>query len=154
MRRLELVDMLLDMSDPKSKSLGKVPLFARCSQKELDFLASRTDQVDVPAGRQLTHEGQTGDAFYLLLEGEADVEVDGRYRRTLRVGDFFGEISMLDRGAATATVVTKTPARLIVMSHSQFRDAVKANDVLLTQVMAAMGGRLRADSLAREGSQS
>jgi CRP-like cAMP-binding protein len=146
--------MLLAMSDPKTKSLGEVPLFARCSKEELEFLASRTDEVDVPAGRKLTSQGQAGDTFYVLLEGEADVDVDGRHRRTLRVGDFFGEISMLDRGAATATVVSRTPARLMVMSHSQFRDAIKANDTLLSQVMAAIGGRLRADSLAREAAQS
>ena len=146
--------MLLAMSDPKTKALGEAPLFARCSKKELEFLASRTDDVDVPAGRKLTSQGQAGDTFYVLLEGEADVDIDGRHRRTLRVGDFFGEISMLDRGAATATVVTRTPLRLMVMSHSQFRDAIKANDSLLSQVMAAMGGRLRADSLTREAAQS
>jgi len=56
---------------------------------------------------------------------------------------------MLDRGPATATVVTTTPARLMVMSHAQFRDAIKANDNLLSQVMGAMAVRLRRDSLDR-----
>ena len=79
------------------------------------------------------------------------MDVDGRRRRTLNRGDFFGEISMLDRGPATATVVASAPSRLMVMSHAQFRDAVKGNDELLSKVMAAMGERLRADMLAREG---
>lgn len=146
--------MMLAMRDPKTKPLGEVPLFARCSKKELDFVASRTDEVDVPAGRQLARQGQSGDSFYLLLEGESDVEVDGKLRRTLKPGDFFGEISMLDRGPATATIVTRTPARLMVMSHSQFRDAIKSSEPLLTKVMAAMGARLRADVLAREAAQT
>jgi CRP-like cAMP-binding protein len=146
--------MLRAMSDAKSRSLGAVPLFGRCSKKELDFLASRTDEVDVAAGRRLTNQGEPGDTFYVLLDGEADVDVDGRFRRTMKIGDFFGEISMLDRGAATATVVTRTPARLMVMSHAQFRDAIKANDMLLGHVMAAMGERLRADFLAREDASS
>jgi CRP-like cAMP-binding protein len=146
--------MLRAMSDPKTKSLSEVPLFARCSKKELDFLASRTDEVDVPAGRRLTTQGEPGDTFYVLLDGEADVDVDGRFRRTLKIGDFFGEISMLDRGAATATVATRTPCRLMVMSHAQFRDAIKANDLLLGHVMAAMGARLRSDFLARGATSS
>jgi CRP-like cAMP-binding protein len=146
--------MLRSMSDPKTKSLSEVPLFAGCTRKELDFLASRTDEVDVPAGRRLTNQGEPADSFYVLLDGEADVDVDGKFRRTLKVGDFFGEISMLDRGAATATVVTRAPCRMMVMSHAQFRDAIKANDTLLGQVMAAMGGRLRADFLARQAATS
>jgi CRP-like cAMP-binding protein len=67
----------------------------------------------------------------------------------LKKGDFFGEISMLDRGLASATVTTTKDARLLVMSHAQFRDAVKASDPLLVKVLAAMGERLRADMHAR-----
>jgi CRP-like cAMP-binding protein len=137
------------MADPKVEALGRMPLFARCTQKELQFLASRTDEVDVEAHRTLTRQGDSGDSFYVLLEGEADVTVDGQARPPLHTGDFFGEISMLDRGPVTATVVTKTPAKLMVMSHAQFRDAIKGNDSLLSIVMAAMADRLRRDSLSR-----
>jgi CRP/FNR family transcriptional regulator, cyclic AMP receptor protein len=137
------------MSDVKTQALRRVPLFAHCSNRELEFVASRTDEVDVPEGRALVRQGQPGDTFYVLLEGSADVEVDGAGRPALGPGDFFGEISMLDRGPATATVVTTAPCRLMVMSHSQFRDAVKGSEDLLGQVMVAMGERLRADSLAR-----
>jgi CRP-like cAMP-binding protein len=142
------------MSDPKAQALRQVPLFARCASKDLEFVASRTDEVQVPAGRQLVRQGQPADTFYVLLEGEADLTVDGQPRPHLKPGDFFGEISMLDRGPATATVVTRTPARLMVMSHSQFRDAIKGNEDLLAQVMAAMGERLRADSLARQRTET
>ena len=137
------------MSDPKTKALAGIPLFAHCTSRDLEFIASRADEVEVPAGRRLVGQGERGDTFYVLLDGEADVEIDGDRRPALQPGDFFGEISMLDRGAGTATVVTKTPVRLMVMSHSQFRDAIKASDDLLGRVMAAMGDRLRADSLAR-----
>lgn len=135
------------MSNSKIDALGRVPLFAKCSRQELEFLVTRTDEVEAKAGRTLITEGSSGDTFYLLLEGEASVQVDGRDRPPLRAGDFFGEISMLDRGPATATVVTKTPVRLLVMSHTQFRDAIKGNDQLLSKVMAAMAERLRRDTL-------
>jgi len=135
------------MSDAKIEALGKVPLFARCSQRELEFLVTRTDEVDVPAGRTLITQGTAADSFYLLLTGKATVRVDGRDRPALQPGSFFGEISMLDRGPATATVVTSGPSKLMVMSHAQFRDAIKANDQLLSQVMAEMAERLRRDRL-------
>ncbi len=137
------------MSDAKIEALSKVPLFARCSRKELEFLVTRTDEVNVPAGRTLITQGRAADSFYLLLAGEATVWVDGRDRPALQPGSFFGEISMLDRGPATATVVTSGPSKLMVMSHAQFRDAIRANDQLLSQVMAEMAERLRRDSLER-----
>ena len=139
--------MLHRMSDAKTRALAQVPLFMNCTEKELDFIASRADEVTVPAGRTLIKQGEPGDAFYILLEGE--VAIDGSTRRTLKAGDFFGEISMLDRGLGTATVVTKTPARLMVMSHAQFRDAIKADDAILVKVLSVMGDRLRADLAAK-----
>ena len=137
------------MSDPKLKALGQVPLFAHCSRKELEFVASRGDELTVPAGQTLTREGRPGDTFYVLLDGEAEVKINGRRRRVLKAGDFLGEISMVDRGLATATGTTLTDARMFVMSHAQFRDAIKGSDALMLKVLVAMGERLRADLAAR-----
>jgi len=137
------------MSNQKAEALGRVPLFSRLSRKELEFLASRTDEVEVKAEQTLITQGNPSDSFYVLLDGEATVNVDGKDRPALHAGDFFGEISMLDRGPATATVVTATPVRLMVMSHAQFRDAIKASDPLLSTVIAAMADRLRRDALDR-----
>jgi CRP-like cAMP-binding protein len=135
------------MSNPKIDALSRVPLFAKAGRKELEFLATRTDEVDVEAGRTLIRQGSPSGSFYLLLDGEAEVEVDGKARAPLLAGSFFGEISMMDGGPATATVVTKTPSRVMVMSHAQFRDAVKSNDQLLSTVLGAAAERLRRDYL-------
>jgi CRP-like cAMP-binding protein len=143
--------MRQEMKNPKIQHLSRVPLFANCTKQELEFLATRADEVEVPAGKALTRQGRTGDTFYVLLDGEADVAVDGKPRRTLKTGDFFGEIGMLDLGPATATVTTKGKAQLLVMSHAQFRDAIKTNDGLLVKVLMAMGERLRADLEIRSG---
>jgi CRP/FNR family cyclic AMP-dependent transcriptional regulator len=137
------------MSDPKVDAMARVPLFSRCTRKELEFLASRTDEVDLKAKHTLIKQGDASDCFYVLLAGEATVEVDGKERPSLHPGDFFGEIGMLDRGPATATVVTTTPARAMVMSHAQFRDAIKTSDSLLSTVLAAAADRLRRDSFDR-----
>ena len=144
--------MVHPMADSKLEALKRVPLFAQLTRRELQFIASRTDEVSVPAGRLLIRQGHPSDSFYVLLDGEVDVEVDGKRRAALKAGDFFGEISMLDRGAGTATIRTKTPARMMVMSHAQFRDAIKTRDSLLVKVLTAMGARLRADLAAKEAS--
>jgi CRP/FNR family cyclic AMP-dependent transcriptional regulator len=136
------------MSDPKVDMLRKVPLFAHCSASSLESAASNTDEVDVIAGRTLIRQGEPSDTFYVLLDGEADVAIDGKSRRKMGPGDFFGEISMLDRGPATATVTTTRPSRMMVMSHMQFRDAIKGNQDLLIQVLASVAERLRADAVA------
>ena len=141
--------MLHPMADPKLGALSRVPLFAQCSRKELEFIASKGDEIEVGAGKTLTRQGQPGDTFYIQLEGESEVKIDGKRRRVLKPGDFFGEISMIDRGLATATVTTLTDGRLFVMSHAQFRDAVKASDALMVKVLMAMGQRLREDAASK-----
>jgi CRP-like cAMP-binding protein len=141
----------LAVADPKLAALSRVPLFARCTRKELEFIAREGDEVNVGPGKTLIRQGRPGDTFYIQLEGTSEVKVDGKRRRVMNPGDFFGEISMIDRGAGTATVTTLTPGRLFVMSHAQFRDAIKANDTLMVKVLLAMGERLRADLALHEG---
>jgi CRP/FNR family transcriptional regulator, cyclic AMP receptor protein len=127
----------------KVDRLKAVPLFSRCSKRELEFLSSRMDEVALPARRALLTQGKPTDTFYVLLGGEVEVSRDGSPVKRLATGDFFGEIGMLDRGLATATVTTTGPAEALVMSHAQFRDAIKGNETLVLQVMAAMAERLR-----------
>jgi CRP-like cAMP-binding protein len=127
----------------KEERLKAVPLFSHCTKRELEFLASRVDEVSLPAGKTLLVQGKPTDTFYILLNGEVEVSVDGRPLKRLKAGDFFGEIGMLDRGLATATVTTIQPAETLALSHAQFRDAIKGNDALALQVMAAMAQRLR-----------
>jgi CRP-like cAMP-binding protein len=136
------------VADPKIKELQRVGLFARCSKPELETLAQNADEVDLPAGRTLVVEGKSNDTFYLLLDGSLDVQIKGERRRRLNPGDVFGEISMLDQGAATATVTTVTPVRALVMSHVQFRDAVRAQENIAVKVIAVMAERLRDDQRA------
>src|SRR5262249_51773271 len=94
--------------------LGKIPLFSRLSSVDLQFLATRIDEIEVPVGTALITEGMGNHAFYLLADGEVDVFVGGTHRRRLGPHDFFGEISMMVLEPATATVVTRTPVRAYV----------------------------------------
>jgi CRP-like cAMP-binding protein len=137
-------------ADPKLTALSRVPLFERCTRKELAFIASEGDEVTVPAGKTLIRQGKPGDTFYIQLEGQSEVKIDGKRRRVMKPGDFFGEISMVDRGLGTATVTTLSESRFFVMSHAQFRDAIKASDALMVKVLMAMGERLRDDIKANQ----
>jgi CRP-like cAMP-binding protein len=137
------------MKDAKLQALSRVPLFSRCTRKELEFIAREGDEVNVKAGKTLIRQGKPGDTFYIQLEGESEVVIDGKRRRVMKPGEFFGEISMIDRGLGTATVTTLTDGRLFVMSHSQFRDAIKASEGLMVKVLLAMGARLREDVASR-----
>lgn len=131
------------MADPKLDQLKQVPMFAQCSKKELETLARNTDEISVSAGRTLIEQGHLNHSFYILTEGEAEARVDGQPVRRMQAGDVFGEISMLDRGSATATVVTTTPITALVMSHGQFRDAVRSDQNIAHNVLAVMAERLR-----------
>src|SRR5256884_1301177 len=114
--------MLLAMADPKLNAISRVPLFAHLSKREREFIAKEGDEVRVPAGKTLTRQDRAGDTFYVLLDGEAEVKVDGKRRRDLKPGDFFGEISMPHRGPAAAPRPPLTRARLFVMSHPPLPD--------------------------------
>ena len=91
-------------------NLQKIPLFSRLSDGDLQFLATKMDEIVVPAGTALITEGMGNHAFFLLADGEVDVLVGGTHRRTLGPNDFFGEISMLVLNPATALSSTVSPA--------------------------------------------
>jgi CRP-like cAMP-binding protein len=124
--------------------LGQIPLFSRLSGADLQFLATKMEEIRVAAATALITEGTGNHAFFVLLEGEVDVFVGGEHRRTMGRHDFFGEISMMVLDPATATVVTRTPVRAYVMSHRQFLE-VRVHETVMLQLKAAMGDRLSAD---------
>jgi CRP/FNR family transcriptional regulator, cyclic AMP receptor protein len=139
------------VADPRVQRLRSVPLFAGCTDKELDFIASRTDEIDIPAGRVLCEEGQSGGDFFVILEGKADVMASSGRNTTLGPGDFFGEIALIDNGPRTATVKTATPMRALVLGHAQFRDVLHQNGDIAVKILRAVTQRLRAATQLHTG---
>jgi CRP/FNR family cyclic AMP-dependent transcriptional regulator len=123
--------------------LRRVPLFSSCTDTELTFIASRVDEVDVPAGTTLCKKGDSGGDFFVILEGSAEVEAEGG-KRTLGPGGFFGEIALVDNGPRTATVRSATPMRMLVLGHAQFRDVLHQNGEIAVKILRAVTQRLRA----------
>jgi CRP-like cAMP-binding protein len=135
------------MAESKIEQLRRVRLFSGLRKADLEMIAINMDEVLIGSGSTLISQGKSNHAFYLLLQGEVEVSVADRPRRTMGPGEFFGEISMEERGPATATVVTKGPVRAYVMSHAQFT-SITANEPMLLRLKAAMAEWLLADRRA------
>jgi CRP/FNR family transcriptional regulator, cyclic AMP receptor protein len=124
-----------DAVKSRLEALHTLSLFSHCSERQLEYVDSRTDQVSIPAGEVLIQEGRLNHTFFLLMDGAVQITRGGEPVAVRGPGDYFGEISMVDRGEATATVTAATDSTFLVMSHEQFRDAVMANDDILAPVL-------------------
>jgi CRP-like cAMP-binding protein len=127
--------------------IRRVPLFARCSKPELKEIAMLADEIDLRAGKELTRQGALGREFFVLLEGTADVKKDNRKVNTLGPGDFFGEIALVSREPRTATVISTSPVRALVITDRSFRRLLDDAPRVQTKVMEAMAERLAPDTL-------
>jgi CRP-like cAMP-binding protein len=126
----------------KIELLKRVPLFERCSQRELSQIAALADELDLPAERNLTSEGSGGFEFIVLVEGTADVVRKGRVVNELGPGDFVGEISLVTGQPRTATVKTREPARILVLTASGFRALMHDVPSIQDKVLAAITARI------------
>ena len=129
----------------KIELIKRVPLFAGCSRHELQEIASLADELDLPAGTNLTKEGAIGHEFVVLAEGAADVRRNGRKINSLGEGDFVGEIALVTGRARTATVTTTEPSRLLVITASSFRKLLRSTPAIQSKVLEAVARRLPDD---------
>jgi CRP-like cAMP-binding protein len=129
----------------KLELLRRVPLFARCSGRELSRIASVADELDMPSGRHLTREGQPGREFVVIVDGAAEVRRKGGRVATLGSGDFLGEIALLADRPRTATVTTTAPSRLLVLTGRDFRVLMRELPALQGKVLEAFAARLPPD---------
>jgi CRP/FNR family transcriptional regulator, cyclic AMP receptor protein len=132
----------------KLKLLKGVPLFLDLSGRELEEVASVADEIDLRPGKKLTVEGRVGREFFILLEGEAEVRRKGRECRPMREGDFFGEIALVTKRPRTATVVAKTPLRVLVVTDRNFQTLMERHPTIQTKVLQALAERISGDNLS------
>jgi CRP/FNR family cyclic AMP-dependent transcriptional regulator len=124
--------------------MGRVPLFARCSKKELAKIAGLADEIDIPTGKVLTREGDRGREFFVVLEGSADVTHETQSLPPLGAGDFFGEIALVTDKARTATVTATSPMRTLVITDRAFRELLRNSPEIQGKVLSAVADRLAA----------
>jgi CRP-like cAMP-binding protein len=115
--------------------LGALPVFGSLSQDELAKLAAGAERVEVgEPGVELTKEGDFGHSVFVVLEGTAEVAVDGDVVRELSHGDLFGEIAVLSSGRRTATVVSSTPMALVSVFKRDVWAIEEKNDAFAAEL--------------------
>jgi CRP-like cAMP-binding protein len=128
----------------KVAALARSPLFEGLSRKQLASIARVSDDLEVPAGTVLCAEGTRGREFFVIVAGEATVTRGGRPIATLGVGDFFGEIALLERVKRTATVTAATPLGFFVISSQAFGSVVDADRTIERRLLHTLARRLLA----------
>jgi CRP-like cAMP-binding protein len=123
--------------------LAEVPLFSACTRKDLQLIARASDEVAVKDGRVLVEEGKPGHEFFLILEGTAVVRRNKRKVADLGTGQYFGELSLLDRGPRTATVVATSDMRVLVLGQREFLGVLDEVPGLAYKILRLMAHRLR-----------
>lgn len=128
--------------EAKVEALRQAPLFDGLSRKQLGELAKVTEDVDSEAGKVLCREGDWGQEFFVIMEGEAEVTMRGKRVATCRSGDFFGEIALIEHVPRTATVTAKTPMRFFVLTSQSFLGLLDEQPGIERKVLRALARRL------------
>jgi CRP-like cAMP-binding protein len=100
--------------------LRAVPLFAECTDDELERIDSLFSEAEVAAGHVLVREGSIGRQFIVIVSGRASVAREGVELNVLGPGDFVGEMALLHNTPRGATVTASTPMKLYVANAGEF----------------------------------
>ena len=122
--------------------LARIPLFERCSRRQLAKIASTAREVHFPAATPVVKSGERGSDFFVVVEGEADVRAGARKLATLRAGGFFGEIALVTGSRRTASATTGTPMRALVIASHDFRRLLQQSPDIQTKILQEIGSRL------------
>jgi CRP/FNR family transcriptional regulator, cyclic AMP receptor protein len=136
----------------EAQSLARVPLFQRLEPHELEHLAEDLEQVNYRAGEVIFHEYDTGDALYVVEQGSVriwvtDEDVQQVTLAELIPGQFFGELSVLDRGQRSSSASAIVDTHLHRLSSDNFQRFLMAHPDCAIDVICEIGARLRQTNL-------
>jgi CRP/FNR family cyclic AMP-dependent transcriptional regulator len=129
-------------------ALSGVPLFAGLPRRHLQRVARESDEQTFARGDTIVQEGLLGEAMFVVLEGEAKVVRGGRKVAAMVPGDFFGELSVIDGGPRTASVVAETPMRVLRVFRRTLTALWRDDPKLAIRVLDGMVRRVREVSRA------
>ena len=124
-------------------TLAGFAMFADLSTAQLQQVAHTFDETMYPEGERILRQGLTGSGFFVILEGEAAIVVDGQQRATLGRGEFFGEVSILLGESPVADVVALRPMRCLVLSGPAVESFLVAHPRVMYRMLQAQARRLR-----------
>ena len=125
------------------EQLQEVGLFSACTDRELTQVARATDEVSVPAGKDIVTQGSLGHEFYLIVNGKAEVSRDGTTVAELGPGQYFGELALLDGAGRNATVTATEPTDLLVLGQREFAAVLDSHPGVARKLLTQMAARLR-----------
>jgi CRP-like cAMP-binding protein len=125
-------------------TLGQLALFADLTPSQLQAIAHSHEEDVFAPGERVLRRGLSGGNFYVILEGEAAVELGGEERLRLGRGEFFGEISALTGEPPTADVVAATMLRCLVIPAAQLERLLLDRPELMLRLLRMEARRLRA----------
>jgi serine phosphatase RsbU (regulator of sigma subunit) len=134
----------------KEKLLARTPLFSSLPEDEISKLTESLRVLEVPPSKVLFQEGEIGDRFYIIIQGQIEVikALDTPEERLIGVrgpGEFIGELSLINRaGLRTASVRSLGPAHLWEMSHQEFDDLLHRRPEISFELINVLSQRLTA----------
>jgi CRP-like cAMP-binding protein len=132
------------MATKPAEALKKVPLLAGLSARELGRLAGQLHERKFPASSTVVTEGATGTGFFVITDGEAEVEIGGQVRTKLGPGDYFGEMALVDdEGTRSATIKAVTELTCYGMTPWEFKPFVEEHPEVAWTLLQHMTRRLR-----------
>ena len=129
-------------------SFKAIPFFTQLSESELDLLRSLAAEKHYPKNAVVLTEGEMGDSLYMIQSGKVKVFIgdqDGREMilKILGPGDFFGEMSMIDKQPRSASVTTIESSVFLVLSHAAFEKCIEKIPRIANMVMRVLATRVR-----------
>ena len=126
-----------------AEMLQSVPLFSGLKGKQIKTIVGSGKELRFEAGTQIVKEGDNGVGFYLILEGSAEVRRKGRVLSKLGNGNFFGEMSLLDRQPRSADVVATTSVTCFGLTSWAFSALIRMQPDIAVNLMQELARRLR-----------
>ena len=125
------------------EALTTFTLFADLSRPQLEGIVHSMEEEWFPEGQKVIRQGFTGTGFYVILEGEVSVRVDGEERAKLGRGDFFGEVSILLDEPPIADIVAATPVRALELPRTELETMLTTTPDVTLRMLQATLRRLR-----------
>ncbi|HYT52048.1 MAG TPA: cyclic nucleotide-binding domain-containing protein [Gaiellaceae bacterium] len=125
------------------EALAQLTLFADLTRPQLEEVAHTVGEDMFADGQRVLRQGMQGGGFFIILEGEAQVMIDGEERARLARGDFFGEIAALTGAAPTADVVATTLLRCLTISGPEIEQFLLDHPQVMLRMLKAEAHRLR-----------
>ena len=132
----------------RMQALKAVPFFTQLNEHELDVVRSLASERSYAKTAVVLTEGEMGDSLYMIQSGKVKVVIgdeEGReiILKILGPGDFFGEMSMIDKEPRSASVTTLEPATFLVLTHAAFEKCVEQAPRIAKVVMQILAHRVR-----------